>query len=139
MDRERRLLRHGFALFLPGLLSGLAAYRLANPRMAVVAHLEGILNGLFLVVLGLAWPRIALTGRLAAGAWWTALVGAYGNWAITLFSAVVGASQPKLAGAGFAAAPWAERLLALSPVAGVAAPILCTGLVLWGLRARSSA
>ena len=58
---------------------------------------------------------------------------------IPLFSAAVGASQPKLAGAGFNAAPWAEGLLALSPVAGVIAPILCSALVLWGLRTRVAA
>lgn len=138
MDYERRLLRHGFVLFLLGLLTGLVAYRLTNPRMAVVAHVEGILNGIFLVVLGLAWSRLELAAGVATGAYWAGLIGAYANWAITLFSAAVGASQPILAGAGFSAAPWAEALLRISPVAGVAAPLLCAALVIWGLRGRTA-
>lgn len=137
MNHERRLLRHGFVLFLLALLTGIAAYRLVNPRMGVAAHVEGVVNGIFLVVLGLAWPRLALTGRIASAAYWAGLVGAYANWAIPLFSAAVGASQPKLAGQGFSAAPWAETLIQATPLAGVAAPILCTALVLWGLRGSS--
>lgn len=136
MDRERRLLRHGFVLFLLALFTGIAAYRLVNPRMGVAAHVEGIVNGLFLMVLGLAWSRLGLSPRTSVWAYWAGVVGAYANWAIPLFAAAVGASQPKLAGAGFQAAPWAESLIQLTPVAGVLAPILCSTLVLWGLRAR---
>jgi hydroxylaminobenzene mutase len=139
MDRERRLLTHGFVLFLLALFTGLAAYGLTNPRMAVAAHVEGVVNGLFLMVLGLAWSRLGLSPGAEAWAYWAGVVGAYANWAIPLFSAAVGASQPRLAGAGFEAAPWAEALLRASPVAGVLAPILCTLFVLWGLRARPAA
>lgn len=100
MQRERRLLRHGFALFLLALLTGLVAYGLANPRMGVAAHVEGVVNAIFLMVLGVAWPRLDLRGR---------------------------------------AAPWAEGLLRVSPVGGVLAPLLCSVLVLWGLRRRVAA
>lgn len=138
MDRERRLLRHGFALFLLALMTGLVAYGLANPRMGVSAHVEGVVNGIFLMVLGLAWSRLQLSERAAPWAYWAGVVGAYANWAIPLFSAVLGASQPILVGAGFEAAPWAEGLLQLSPVAGVVAPLVCTVLVLHGLRLRAA-
>ena len=60
MDRERRLLRQGFLLFFLALLTGLVAYQLTNPRMGVAAHVEGVVNGLFLMVLGLAWQRLGL-------------------------------------------------------------------------------
>lgn len=136
MEHEQRLLRHGFALFILGLLSGLVAYGLANPRMGVAAHVEGVVNAIFLMVLAVAWPRIGPSGRAAPWTYWAALVGAYANWAVPLFSAVVGASQPKLAGAGFQAPAWAEGLLRLSPVGGVLAPLLCSALVLWALRRR---
>ena len=138
MDRERRLLRHGFLLFLLALLTGLIAYRLTNPRMGVAAHVEGVVNGIFLMVLGLAWPRLGLGPRTAFWAFWAGVIGAYANWAIPLFSAVVGASRPRLAGAGFSAAPWVESLIPLSGVGGVLAPILCSGLVLWALRGRAA-
>ena len=139
MDRERILLRHGFFLFLVSLLTGLIAYQLTNPRMGVAAHVEGIINGIFLMVLGLAWQRLELPPHAGFWAYWTGVVGAYSNWAIPLFSAVVGASRPRLAGSGFSAAPWAESLMPLTGVGGVIAPIVCAGIVLWALRGRSAA
>ncbi len=137
MPYDHRLLFHGFLLFLLGLGTGLAAYGLANPRMGVSAHLEAILNGVFLVGLGLAWTRLKLGERQRTVCFWAAIVGSYANWAIPLFSAVVGASQPMLVGKGFEAAPWQETLLLASPVVGVLPPILCAVLVVWGLRGRA--
>lgn len=139
MERDQRLLRHGFVLYLLALLTGLVAYEVANPRMGVAAHVEGVVNAIFLLVLGIAWPRLGLRDRPATWVYWTGVIGAYANWAVPLFSALAGASQPRLAGAGFQAAPWAEGLLAISPIAGVLAPLLCVVLVLWALRRRTAA
>jgi hydroxylaminobenzene mutase len=136
MPQDHRLLFNGFLLFSLGLVTGLAAYGLENPRMGVSAHLEGILNGVFLVGLGLSWGRLTLPPGLRSLCFWAALVGAYANWAIPTFSAVVGASQPILVGAGHRAAPWQEALLTASPVVGVLPPILCSALVMWGLRSK---
>jgi len=133
---DHRLLFHGFLLFMLGLGTGLVAYDLANPRMGVSAHVEAILNGVFLVGLGLAWNRLRLGERALTICFWAALIGAYANWLVPLFSAAVGASQPILVGAGFEAEPWQEALLSASPIAGVLAPIVCGCLVLWGLRRR---
>lgn len=139
MPHDRRLLFHGFLLFLLGLGTGLVTYTLENPRMGVSAHVEAILNGVFLVGLGLSWQRLTLAPGARAVCFWTALVGAYANWAIPLFSAVVGASQPILVGAGHRAAPWQEMLLAASPIAGVLPPIVCGALAVWGLRGKPHA
>ena len=139
MPRDHRLLFHGFLLFLLGLGTGLIAYRLENPRMGVSAHIEAILNGVFLVGLGLAWSRLQLGQRLQTVCFWSALVGAYANWAIPLFSAAVGASKPLLLGAGHSAAPWQEALISASPIVGVLPPILCGSLVVWGLRRSANA
>jgi hydroxylaminobenzene mutase len=137
MRLDRRLLFHGFLLFLLGLLTGLVAYTLENPRMGVSAHLEAILNGVFLVGLGLAWSHLQLSTRLRTICFWAGVVGAYANWAVPLFSAAVGASLPELAGAGFKAAAWQEALLMASPIVGVFPPLLCGTLAVWGLRKNS--
>jgi hydroxylaminobenzene mutase len=137
MQHDRRLLFHGFVLFLLGLGTGLVAYSLENPRMGVSAHVEAILNGVFLVGLGLCWTRIALAPGPKALCFWAALVGAYANWGIPLFSAIVGASQPILVGAGHEAAAWQEALLTASPIVGVLPPIVCGALAVWGLRSRA--
>lgn len=135
MDKERRLVRHGFVLFLLGLLTGFAVYRLTNPRMGVTAHLEGVTNGMFLILLGLAWTRLgALSGRAQSVVFWTALVGAYANWFFPLFSAVVGAGFPPLAGAGFTTQPWQEPIFRFSILLAGVPPVACSALVIWALR-----
>ena len=90
---NRKLLLHGMVLFLLGLLTGLAAPQLRNMRMGISAHLEGVLNGMFLLGLGLAWGEIRLAARtrqLAAG---LVLYGAYANWTATLLAAALGTSK----------------------------------------------
>lgn len=47
------LIRYGVLLFLLGLVAGLAASKLTNPRMRLAGHLEGVMNGIFLATLGL--------------------------------------------------------------------------------------
>jgi hydroxylaminobenzene mutase len=51
---HRRLMWHGMFLFLLGLLTGFAETKFANVRMGLAAHLEGVMNGIFLLALGAA-------------------------------------------------------------------------------------
>src|SRR5688572_23171857 len=92
-DRGRALLWHGMAMFLLGLRTGLAQQPLTNPRMGLSAHLEGLMNGIFLLALGAAWSKVRLSGRLSAVAYWTTLGGTYGNWAVTLLAAALGTAS----------------------------------------------
>ena len=57
MEYRRRLLFHGIALFLLGLLTGLAEQHFANVRMGLAAHLEGVMNGIFLLAVGAVWSE----------------------------------------------------------------------------------
>jgi hydroxylaminobenzene mutase len=41
----------GFLFFLLSLITGLIVPAFANPRLAVSIHIEGVLNGIFLIVL----------------------------------------------------------------------------------------
>src|SRR5688572_533212 len=111
-DHSQRLLWHGLFLVLLGLLSGFAVPALRNPRMGVSAHLEGVMNGILLVVLGLVWHRFALSARARVALFWLALYGTYVNWGSTLLAAVFGTSRrTPIAGAGFSGEPWQENLL----------------------------
>lgn len=58
------LVKLGAALFMLGLLTGLGSSLLANPRMGLSAHLEGVMNGTFLIALGAAWAHVRLSVRL---------------------------------------------------------------------------
>src|SRR5262249_25247873 len=57
-DSRRRLVWHGMFLFLLGLLTGFVEQNVANPRMGLAAHLEGVMNGTFLVALGAIWTTV---------------------------------------------------------------------------------
>src|SRR5664280_3626813 len=74
---NRRLMFHGMSLFVLGLLTGFAEQHFANVRMGLAAHLEGVMNGTFLVALGAIWSHVRLSPLKAAVAFWTALYGTY--------------------------------------------------------------
>ena len=48
-------------LFLLGLLVGFVEQEFTNPRMGLAAHLEGVMNGTFLVALGAIWKEIRVS------------------------------------------------------------------------------
>lgn len=77
----------GILLFLLGLLTGLAVPKLKNPRMGLASHLEAVTNGMFLVILGLIWPRLELPQAWLAVAFWLVVYAAYANWLATLLAA----------------------------------------------------
>lgn len=134
-DRGRRLLWHGMALFLLGLLTGLVQPALENSRMGLAAHLEGVMNGTFLLALGAAWPKVRLSDRQSAVAYWATIGGTYGNWAVTLLAASLGtAAMTPIAGAGFGAQPWQEALVTFGFVAVGLAILVASVLLLIGFR-----
>ena len=131
-----RLLQLGVALFLLGLLTGLAIPALANPRMALASHIEAVMNGTFLVVLGLVWPRMRLPPRLLATAFWLAVYGAFANWLATLLAAAWRAGNPMmpLAAQGHSGTLTQEILLKALLISLALAMIGSCLLVLLGLR-----
>lgn len=134
-DKARALLWHGFFLFLLGLLTGLATGAMDNPRMGLSSHLQGVLNGLFLLVLGLLWDRLRLPGRWLTALFWLALYGTYVNWASTLAAAIFGTGRTTpIAGAGHRAADWQENLVAFGLYSLSVAMLTVCVIALLGLR-----
>jgi hydroxylaminobenzene mutase len=87
------LLKLGLILFVIGLLTGFAIPVLKNPRMGLTSHLEGILNGMFLALLGLLWPHVHLTHGWRVTAVVLIVYSAYANWLGTLLAAAWGAGR----------------------------------------------
>jgi hydroxylaminobenzene mutase len=138
-DRERRLLWHGMILFLLGLLVGLAENHVINPRMGLAAHLEGLMNGTFLVAVGVAWHYVDLTPGIARLAFWMLLYGAYANLFVTTLAAVIGASSlSPVTGAGHKASEGQETLVTIGFVTVGIAMLVSTLLIIWGLQRRTS-
>jgi (hydroxyamino)benzene mutase len=139
LDRKRtgrRLLRWGVALFFLGLVTGLAVPKLANPRMGLSSHLQGLMNGMFLVLLGVVWPRLRLSRRSSAVVFWLALYGTFVNWATTLCAAFLGAGggMMPIAAPGRTGTWLEELLIDVGLVSLSIAMLTCCGFVLWGLR-----
>ena len=132
---NRRLMWHGMLLFLFGLGTGLAEQHFTNPRMGLAAHLEGVMNGTFLIVLGAIWTEVHLPPIAKGTAYWSALYGAYANWLFTTFGAVFGtAAANPIAAAGYHAQPWQESLAAAGFFSVAVVITISVALVLWGLR-----
>ncbi|MFI5106146.1 MAG: hydrogenase, partial [Terriglobales bacterium] len=114
-DSKRRLMWHGMFLFLLGLLTGFLEQKFVNPRMGLAAHLEGVMNGTFLLALGAAWTEVRLSTRLKLAAYWTALYGAYVNWGAVILAAIFGAAAlSPVTSAGHSALPWQETLITIA-------------------------
>lgn len=132
---DRVLMRAGVLLFLIGLLTGLAVPVLHAPRMGLASHLVGTMSGIFLIVLGLMWPRLVLPAWAATTTFWAALYGAFANWLATILSAMWGAAaMMPIAEQGATGTPLAEGIVAALLISLSLAMILVCVLVLWGLR-----
>ena len=139
-DNRRRLLWHGMFLFLLGLLTGFVEQKFNNPRMGLAAHLEGVMNGTFLVALGAIWPHVRLSPPAMRIAFWTVLYGTYVNWLMTMLAAIFGtAALSPITGAGHSGQAWQESFVTIGFMSVGIAIVASSVLVVWGLRKNVSA
>ena len=137
-EQRRRMLRHGMILFVLGLVCGFAESKFTNPRMGLAAHLEGLMNGTFLLALGGVWAEVRLAPSLKTTAYWALLYGAYANLLFTTLGAAFGtAALSPISAAGHTGQPWQESLVTIGFVSVGLATLGGALLVLWGFR-RSS-
>ncbi|ORV53731.1 hydrogenase [Mycobacterium europaeum] len=132
---QKVLFMLGLVLFLLGLFTGFAVPALKNPRMALSSHLEAVLNGMFLVLLGLLWPHIRLPAAWGATAVVLIVYSAYANWLATLLAAAWGAGRrlAPIAAADHEAAAAKERIVSFLLVSLAVAIVVGVGIVVVGL------
>jgi hydroxylaminobenzene mutase len=136
---NRRLMFHGMFLFILGLLTGFAEQHFANVRMGLAAHLEGVMNGTFLVAVGAIWSHVNLSPKATAIAYWTLLYGTYMNWFMTMLAAIFGTGTlSPITAPGRGGLPWQESLVTAGLMSVGIAIVLASLLVLWGLRKEVS-
>ena len=139
-DGKRRVIWHGMFLFLLGLVTGLVEQQFANVRMGLAAHLEGVMNGTFLIALGAAWNEVRLSPGWKAAAFWGALYGTYANWAVTTLAAVFGTgAMSPISAPGRSAAAWQEQIVTLGFMSVAIVIIATVILLLFGLRRNARA
>ena len=137
MDDPQTLCFAGVALFLLGLLNGLAIPRLRSPRLGLSAHLTGVQSGTFLVAVGLMWPRLVLARPwidvFAYGLW----LSLYAVWLSLLLAGIFGAGRGlPIAGQGMTTTAGRQGVVSVLLIGGSLACLVAVAalLVLWRWR-----
>jgi hydroxylaminobenzene mutase len=132
-----RLLQSGFLLFLLALLVGLVVPRFAVPRLGLSTHLLGIMQGIFLMVIGSLWPRLLLTRAMARIALFLVVYGCFAAWSANLFAATLGAgnSMVPIAAGSAHGTPLQEGIISIALRSAAISLIAAAVVILWGLRA----
>ncbi|WHF51821.1 hypothetical protein QGN23_00745 [Chryseobacterium gotjawalense] len=128
-----RLLFLGVLLFLFGLLIGLFIPRMTNPRMGLSAHLEGLMNGMFLVILGLIWNRLVIKDSWLSYTFWLTLYGSFANFVVVTFAAITGAGKMMPIAGGKEGTPVVEGLISFLLITLALAMIFVCLVLLTGL------
>jgi hydroxylaminobenzene mutase len=129
---------YGMFLFLLGLLTGLLEKHCINMRMGVSAHLEGVMNGTFLIVLGAIWTEVRLSPPVKTAVFWIALYGHMPTFFTTLAATLVTAAANPISAAGHHGLFWQESMAGAGFLSVSIAIIVASLVVLWGLRAKAS-
>jgi hydroxylaminobenzene mutase len=130
-----RLIQLGVLLFLLGLLVGFVIPLLANPRAGLTSHLEGVMNGMFLILLGLIWPRLELGSKMLTATFWLVIYGTFLNFGGTFLAGLwdTGRFMP-IASPEPTAAAWQENVVDFCLFSISFAMVIVCGIVLYGLR-----
>ncbi|MDO8994757.1 MAG: hypothetical protein Q7U83_16940 [Daejeonella sp.] len=132
-QQSDKLIFWGILLFFLGLVSGLFIPMMANPRMGLSTHLEGIMNGIFLCLLGLIWNRLILADRWIYFGFWLALYGTFANFFAVLISAISGAGRLMPIAGGKEGAPIIESIVSTLLITLTVSMLIVCIIVLAGL------
>jgi hydroxylaminobenzene mutase len=133
--QSNNLIFYGVLLFLLGLIIGLVAPVFANPRMGVSSHIEGVLNGMLLIILGLIWDKISVSDRWLKITFWSAIYGTFMNWFGILIAAIFnGGKMLGIMANGQEGHPIVEGFVGFSLISLSVAMILISVVALTGLR-----
>jgi hydroxylaminobenzene mutase len=136
---SRKLKMLGMLLFLFGLLTGFAMMNIKNPRMGLAAHLEGVMNGTFLVVTGLIWNDLKISESLKKIVCFTLIYGTFVNWFITLLAAFLGTSKmTPITGKGYAGTVLHENIVSVGFITVGLTMVFSLAVIVFGLRGRKN-
>lgn len=137
-DHSQNLIRLGVILFLLGLITGFVVPFLQNPRMGLSSHLEGVLNGILLIVFGLIWPKLKSSIKLNRLGYYLAIYGTFTNWLTTLLAAIWGAGSEMmpLSGMNKTGSAFQEILIKFGLISLSLSMIVVSVIILFGLRSK---
>lgn len=136
---NKNLLKSGFVLIFLAFLTGIVIPLLTNPHLGVSAHLNAIIGGIILVLLGLIDKALILTANTRKIMTWSWLYAIYLNWFTTLLGGIWGTSKlTPVAGAGFSASALQETIVSILLISLVLASFVGCAIVIYGLRGRDN-
>ena len=127
------LLFLGILLFLFGLVVALFIPLMTNPRMGLSAHLEGTLNGMFLVILGLIWNKLVIKDKWLTVSFWLTIYGSFANFVAVTIAAITGAGKMMPIAGGKEGTSLTEGLISFLLISLSLAMIVVCSIVLAGL------
>jgi hydroxylaminobenzene mutase len=130
------LLQLGIFLFLLALLVGLAVPSFTVPRLGLSTHLLGLMQGIFLTITGLVWPRLQVPRAIARVGFFLVVYGCFAAWGANLSGAIWGAGSTMLPIAAGTAHGTSiqEGIITVALRSAAVSLISVTLLILWGLR-----
>ena len=106
---------------------------MTNQRMGLSGHLEGVMNGTFLIVIGVAWSKFQLASVYQTITYWTLIYGTFANWLFVTLAAMFGTkAMTPIAGSGHEGLPWQETLVSVGLFSVGIAMVVACGLLVWG-------
>jgi hydroxylaminobenzene mutase len=140
--RSRRILIHGLALVMAGLLWGFFVPHTPHPRLALGAHIQFVTNGLLIIVMASA--LLVLPNNVGPKSTWVMLLAAWLTWPMALSEAAnawwgttqmlpIAASQAGATGG----AAWHESVVKLTHIVAGLGLVVAWALLILGFRGRS--
>ena len=126
-----------FAMLL-GVLLGANTGVFSTPLFGLSAHLIALLEGFFLLLIGLLWAKLKLPRMASRIAFWTTLYSCLGGSLASVLAGIWGAGRAMpIAAQNATSAPEHEMFIQASFYTVAATTITALALILWGLRAAA--
>lgn len=114
MKFKQKLIFAGFLLFFIGLITGVLIPVVKVPRLGLSSHLGALMNGTFLIALGLCWTYVKLSTRSSKIVYGLAIYGSFMNWVAGFLGAMMGTSDlTPIAGEGYVGTPVQELITSI--------------------------
>lgn len=109
--QSNSLIQLGVLLFTLALLTGLAIPFLTRPRLGLSSHLGAIMNGTFLILIGVIWNKISLSPILQKTTFWLVIYCTYANWLANLLAGMWNAGKELLPIAGDGTGTFSQEMI----------------------------
>jgi (hydroxyamino)benzene mutase len=139
----QRLLQIGIALFLYSSFDGFAIPYLGSPRIGLSVHTLSALQGVFLLTLGLLWPRLKLGVTASWVAFWCLIHGTFAILAAYTIAAVWGVGNETITLMGELphglahGSAFQEAFIKVLAYSSAPTGLTSFALILWGLRMKA--